>query len=117
MSNTTPKVYAAIAAVMGALSRDGIAKDRTNSFQKFNFRGIDDVLNALSPILTENNLLILPRVVARSEEERLTKNDGRMAYVTVEAEFDLVTEEGVGADVPLDPSEIITMVQGCTVPG
>jgi hypothetical protein len=37
----TPKVYAAIAAVMGKLSKEGIAKNRNNSQQGYKFRGID----------------------------------------------------------------------------
>lgn len=86
-------VYQAIAAVMADLSAGGIGKTRQNTAQGYNFRGIDDVLNALAPILSTHRLVILPRVLGRICEERETKQGGRMAYVTVDVEFDLVCAE------------------------
>jgi hypothetical protein len=88
-----PAVYAAIAAVMADLSREGITKDRKNAQQGFAFRGIDDVLNTLNPILSRHRLLMLPRVLSRSCEERATKSGGALFYTTVHAEFDLVAAE------------------------
>ena len=85
------EVYKAIAAVMAELSKEGIAKDRKNSAQGYNFRGIDDVYQALSGLLAKNNLVIIPRVLSRLLEERETKNGGRMAYSFVDVEFDLVS--------------------------
>ena len=85
------EVYKAIAAVMAELSKEGIAKDRKNSAQGYNFRGIDDVYQALSGLLAKKNLVIIPRVLSRLLEERETKNGGRMAYSFVDVEFDLVS--------------------------
>lgn len=85
-----PKVYAAISAVQKALCSEGIGKDRKNQQQGYAFRGIDDVYNALSPILANNGLCILPRILTRSVSEHPTKSGGNLFYVTVEAEFDLV---------------------------
>lgn len=87
------KVYQAINAVQAALSKDGITKDRRNQQQGYNFRGIDDVYNALSPLLAKNGLCILPRCLSRSCEERQTAKGGTLFYVTVEAEFDFVSAE------------------------
>lgn len=87
------KVYSAIAAVSKAMSHDGISKGRKNQQQGYNFRGIDDVLNALSSALTEAGLVILPRVVERKEVERQTKSGGALFYVTVHVDFDLVAVE------------------------
>lgn len=87
------KVYQAINAVQAALSKDGITKDRRNQQQGYNFRGIDDVYNALSPLLAKNGLCILPRCISRSCEERQTAKGGTLFYVTVEAEFDFVSAE------------------------
>lgn len=84
-------VYQAITAVMDDLSKEGIQKDRKNSQQGYNFRGIDDVYNALSPILAKHKLCILPRIIGRTVIERETRNGGAIFYVTVEAEFDLVS--------------------------
>jgi hypothetical protein len=88
-----PQVYAAICAVMGDLSKDGIGKDRkaTGGGATYNFRGIDDVYNALSGLLHRHGLLMLPRVQSRTQVERTTKSGGAIFYSTVEAEFDLVS--------------------------
>ena len=87
------KVYHAIAAVMAEIGTSGISKDRKNQQQGYNFRGIDEVYNALSPILSKHKLCILPRILAREVVERQTKSGGTLFYVTVEAEFDLVSAE------------------------
>ena len=87
------KVYHAIAAVMAEIGTSGISKDRKNQQQGYNFRGIDEVYNALSPILSKHKLCILPRILAREVLERQTKSGGALFYVTVEAEFDLVCAE------------------------
>ena len=89
----TDKVYAAIAAVMGALAKRGISKDETNTFDKYKFRGIDAVYNALAPLLSEHGLLILPRVVERRSEERVSQKGGAVFYITVAVEFDFVCAE------------------------
>jgi hypothetical protein len=87
------KVYAAIAAVTAEMSKFGISKDRRNQQQGYSFRGIDDVYNALSPMLAEHKLCILPRIMSRELVERQTAKGGALFYVTVEAEFDFVSAE------------------------
>ena len=86
MTNT-PKVYSAIAAVMAEIGAEGISKDRRNEQQGYRFRGIDDVYNALNPILSRNKLVILPRITSHSQQERQAKNGGALFYTTVSAEF------------------------------
>src|SRR5574337_1402076 len=92
-STTTPKVYAAINAVQRDLAKTGITKARRNQAQGYNFRGIDDVYNTLSPALAEYGLCILPRMLSRSCEERQTVKGGTVIYTVVEAEFDFVCAE------------------------
>lgn len=87
------KVYEAIAAVSGEMAKEGISKDRKNQQQGYAFRGIDDVYNALAPIISKHRLCILPRVVGRECVERVNKNGNALFYVTVEAEFDFVSAE------------------------
>jgi len=87
------KVYQAINLVQADLNRAGITKDRRNTQQGYNFRGIDDVYNALSPLLAKHGLCILPRILKREVVERQTQKGGALFYVTVEAEFDFVCAE------------------------
>ena len=88
------KVYQAINAVQAALSVDGIGKNRTNTQGSgYKFRGIDDVYNALAPLLAKHGLVIIPRMMKRTSEERQSKSGGALFYVTVEAEFDFIAAE------------------------
>lgn len=86
-------VYKAISAVARELCEQGIKKDSVNQQQRFNFRGIDAVYNALAPALVKHGLLILPRMSERSISERTGKSGGALFYVTVKAEFDFVSVE------------------------
>lgn len=85
------EVYKAIAAVAGELAAKGISKDGRNAAQGFNFRGIDSVYNALAPLLAKHNLCILPRCIERICVERTNAKGTALFYVTVKAEFDLVS--------------------------
>ncbi len=87
------KVYQAINKVQSAMSQTGISKDRKNAQQGYSFRGIDDVYNALAPLLSQHGLCILPRVLSRECVERTSAKGGVLFYVTVEAEFDFVCAE------------------------
>lgn len=87
-------VYAKIAAVQGELAKVGIAKNRRNTQGSgYNFRGIDDVYSALSPLLAEHGLVIVPRVISRECVERSSQRGGALFYVTVHAEFDFVSAD------------------------
>lgn len=87
------KVYLAINKVQLALSKQGITKANRNQQQGYNFRGIDDVFNALSPLLAEHGLCILPRVISRTCDERINAKGTVLLYVTVEVEFDFISAE------------------------
>ncbi|UGV23787.1 ERF family protein [Hafnia phage Pocitis76] len=86
-------VYKAISAVAKDMSEVGISKDKRNQQQGFQFRGIDDVYNALSPALVKHGLVILPRIIERTVTERTTAKGGVLFYVVVKAEFDFVAIE------------------------
>lgn len=86
-----PAVYAAIRDVMADIGQTGIAKGRKNQQQGYNFRGIDDVYNELNSLLSKHNLVIVPRILTRDVAERQTQKGGALFYVTVEAEFDLIS--------------------------
>jgi hypothetical protein len=86
-------IYQAINAVQKELAVGGIGKTRKNQQQGYQFRGIDDIYNAVSSLLGKHGLCILPRVLTRECVERQTKNGGALFYVTVEVEFDFISAE------------------------
>ena len=84
-------VYKAITEVTRALAKSGISKDRKNDQQGYKFRGIDDVYNALSALIAESGLCLLPRVGQRIVTERVTQKGGVLFYVVVDVDYDLVS--------------------------
>ena len=89
----TPRIYANLLGASTDLGVEGIAKTRRNQTQNYNFRGIDEVLNAMSPALVKNKIVVVPRMTQRDCVERQTKGGGALFYVTVKAEFDFVSAE------------------------
>jgi hypothetical protein len=87
------KVYQSISLVSAELAHEGISKDRSNQQQGYKFRGIDDCLNALAPLLSRSNLVILPEVLEREVVERQTKSGGALFYVTVKVKYAFVNSE------------------------
>lgn len=92
MTTTAPHVYTAINEISAELAKAGISKDRRNTQGAgFNFRGIDDVLDVLAPLLPKHKLCILPRAISRRQEERQSKSGGALYYTDVLMEYDLVS--------------------------
>jgi hypothetical protein len=87
-------VYKSINAVQAELTKIGITKDgRNNQGAGYNFRGIDQVYNTLSPLLSKHGLCILPRVIKSEQTERTSSKGGVLIYSYVTMEFDLVCAE------------------------
>ena len=84
-------VYECISAVSAELAQTGIAKTRSNAQQGYKFRGIDEVMNVLAPVLAKHKLVILPRMLSREQTERQTQKGGVLFSVVVDAEFDFVS--------------------------
>lgn len=87
-----PQVYAAINAVQRDIAITGISKSNTTTGgAKFKFRGIDDVYNALSPIMARHNLIVAPRYSDRALVERKSSNGNSLFYITVTGHFDFIS--------------------------
>ncbi len=84
-------VYQLISEASAEMAKEGISKNNKNQTQGYKFRGIDDVYNALAPIMSRVGLVVLPRVLSRECIERQTKTGGALFYTTVEMEFDFVS--------------------------
>lgn len=89
MSNSN--VYQLIAAVSADIAKSGISKSNNNQQQGYKFRGIDDVYNALAPIISKHGLVIVPRILSRELTERESSNKRPLFTVVVDAEFDFIS--------------------------
>lgn len=87
-------VHEAIAEVTRQVGH--IAKDRrTEGGERYNFRGIDDVLAALHPVLGDVGLVILPgRMVEHRRETRATRNGGTLNVALVRVRYKLIGPDG-----------------------
>jgi hypothetical protein len=86
------KIYQNIIKAMNEVN--SIGKDNYNQLQKFKFRGIDDVMNAMHPILSKNNIFVAPEVEDFSREERTSKNGGLIIYTIATIKFTFYAEDG-----------------------
>lgn len=88
------KVYQSINKVMADISQIGIAKNNHNSQGNgYKFRGIDDVYNALAPLMAKHGLLMIPRVLARNVVERQSKAGSALFYTVLDIEYDFICSE------------------------
>ena len=73
-----------ILQVMEAYCKEGLSKERKNDFHGFYFRGIDDVLNSLSPKLVDAGLIILPNYTEHITEEKSIVLKCTLTIISVE---------------------------------
>ena len=71
-----------------------ISKSQTNQQQHFRYRGIDDAMNALYPILAKHGLFLVPEVLDQKREERTTKNGGNMIYSILKVRYTMYAGDG-----------------------
>ena len=65
-----PKIYSLMGEAMRRIS--AVGKDSVNQTQGFKYRGIDAVMNALYPVMSDLGLFIVPEVLEQTREERTT---------------------------------------------
>ncbi len=88
----TKEIYKAILGITEDLIKEGgIGKTRMNEQQKFRFRGIEDIQNALAPLLVKHKVCIVPTFANRRTEQYDSKNGGKIFSTVVEGVFDLVS--------------------------
>ena len=81
-----------------------IGKNKKNTMQGFNFRGIDDVMNTLHPLLAKAHIVIIPHVLDVTRDERQTKSGQTLLYSIAKIKYDFMSTD--------DGSSITTEVVG-----
>lgn len=85
-------IYESITKIMEEVP--AIGKNQINTQQKFKFRGIDDVMNALQPILAKNKVFIVPEILEQIREERTTKSGSGLIYSICKIRYRFYAEDG-----------------------
>src|SRR6188508_120347 len=85
MTDEKPTVYEALRAVSADV--EAITKDRTaKAGGTYQYRGIEDVLSALHPLLVKHGVLVVPSVLDGSSELRsIVDKDGSVRRQEYEA--------------------------------
>lgn len=78
-------VHQALSKVMGDVQ--AVKKDSRNHAQRFNFRGIDAVMNAVGPVLRKHGLTILPEDVEVHRSNGTTANGKQTVEVVVKVTY------------------------------
>jgi hypothetical protein len=85
-------IFKAISKVMAEIG--AIGKDRKNQQQGFMYRGVEDVMNALQPIMQAHGVFIVPEVVNHVREERTTKSSSTLIYSILTVKHHFYCEDG-----------------------
>lgn len=91
-----PMIYGAISAAMADIT--AIGKGKYNQQQGFKFRGIDDVMNILKPILTKHQIFTVPTVLEQTRESRTTLSGGELRYSLLKIAFSFYAPDGSHVD-------------------
>ena len=87
-----PKIYGAISAIMSEIGY--IGKDKKNQQQGFMFRGIDQVMNTMKPLLAKHGVFAVPEVLEMTREERQTAKGNMLIYSVLKVRHHFYAEDG-----------------------
>ena len=79
--------------MIGAIGKDRVSKDRSGS-EQFKYRGIDQVYNALNPVMAELGIFFDPEVLDMKREERTTRNGAVLTYTILTMKYTVYAPDG-----------------------
>ena len=85
-------IYEAIPAILADV--EAIGKGRKNQQQGYSFRGIDDVYNAIHPLLAKHKVFPTCEILERDFREGETKNGSPLYFVSLRAKYTLHASDG-----------------------
>lgn len=86
------EIYQAIIGVMADIG--AIGKEKKNAQQGFKYRGIDDVMNALQPVMVQHGLFVVPEIIDQRREERQTNRGGNLIYSVCTVRYTFYAKDG-----------------------
>jgi hypothetical protein len=88
----TGNIYQRIPAIMRDV--EAIEKTRENTQQHYAFRGIDDVYNAVHPIMAKHGVFMTCQVLNDRTEERTSRGGSALIYRVLNLRYRFTTEDG-----------------------
>ena len=100
------RVFAAIAAVMGELN--AVAKDGYNQKQKYKFRSIEAVCNALHPLLAKFKLFFVPEVLGEpAVTDGVNEKGTKWIHVVLRVKYTFYSAEDGSSFVAVVPGQAV----------
>ena len=82
-------------AIIGVMSDIGvIGQEKKNAQQGFKYRGVDDVMNALQPVMVQHGLFVVPEIIDQKREERQTNRGGNLIYSVCTVRYTFYAKDG-----------------------
>lgn len=75
-----------------------VAKNDDNTYDKYKYRGIDAVMNALNPAMRKNGIFVVPEVLEHHQEERTSNKGGMLIYTTCKVRYTFFAKDGSSLD-------------------
>jgi hypothetical protein len=86
-------IYKSMVGVMKEIG--AIKKEKQTSFgDRYRYRGIDDVMNALQPALINNGVFIVPEVLEQTREDRQSNKGGLLIHSICKVRYTFFAEDG-----------------------
>lgn len=86
------KIYGALASIMAEVQP--IAKGRRNTQQGFMYRGIDEIMNELQPILAKHRVVVVPEVLEHVREDRTSNKGNALIYSVCKMKYTFYADDG-----------------------
>ena len=86
-----PKIYGAICDIMSEIGAIGKNK---RSQQNYNYRGVDDVMNALQPAMIQHRVFVSPEVLDEKREDRISNKGGTLIYTILKVKYTFYADDG-----------------------
>lgn len=96
-----PKIYGAITGIMADVG--AIGKDSVNEQQRFKYRGIDAVMNALQPAFIKHGVFVYPEILEHARDERDNTKGTHLIYSVIKVAYHFTATDG---------SEVVVTVIG-----
>lgn len=87
-----PLIYERIASIMAEVP--AIGKNNQNQEQRYRFRGIDDVYNALHPLFVKHQVFTTSEILSRNREVWTNKNGTIMIECTLQVKYRFTAIDG-----------------------
>lgn len=90
------KIIQQITAIMSEVGH--IGKDRKNTQQNYNFRGVDDVYAGIQLVMAKHGVVAVPEVLEDRTEDRVTSKGSALIYRVTKIRYRFYADDGSFVD-------------------